>query len=918
MARSSPQQFAWDPSINLGGTGKSIDARDALRQTFTAQGILERLREQPGLILADEVGLGKTFVALAVAASVATSTRKRHPVVVMVPPALTEKWPDEWETFQQQCLPAGHGLRATTNTISTPAAFLQQFDDDARTRNHIVFVAHGALTRQNRDRFTRLAIIRAAFYKTSSLARQRSVFPRWARQLLDYAFDEDTARALLAAPLTHWRDIWNDYKPNQAVNDDPVFLQLTDMIRDSAVDLRPLRDELRRLPLNTTGNLKDRLAAAKPGLMAAIQDVWDQALSHADFASPLLILDEAHHVKNDGKIAGLFTSPEAIEDAEQVSTGALAGKFDRMLFLTATPFQLGHRELIRVLSRFDGVRWPSVASRQEFAQQRAALSTSLDEFQSMAHRLDFTWSKLQLDDVDQLPERWWDSDTQDPAILASNSRLVSALSALGDLQSQCEHTASRLQPWVIRHVRLDRDDRRHYQPGDLIRPDGSAGAGLEISPEALLPFLVAARARTIIADRRITQGNARAYFADGLASSFEAYRDTRRNREGFTDEDNDASTRDTPQDLEWYLRWIEKSLPKETTGDIPLHPKVAATVARTLDAWQRGEKVLIFCFFIETGRALRREISAALERSIFATAAGLIGVDTTDGAAITAGIERVARRLDADTGTRRELDNQLRILSTGSVLTDDQIQQFIDVVVGFLRTDAFIVRYVLPQGQHPEAMLEALDVSDATGTTLRARLRGFLERMGDLPDKRRDATLAALSDIKTGRYATREDDDGERSTVMVLPNVRLANGRTKATQKNTLVATFNMPFFPEVLIASPVLSEGVDLHWECRTVIHHDLDWNPSALEQRNGRLDRLRSRSEQLGIPIDIYEPYTTGLQDEKMYKVVSDRARWFNIVMGDKVDMSEAGTEAISERVPLPPELARTLALDLRVFKD
>jgi superfamily II DNA/RNA helicase len=153
---------------------------------------------------------------------------------------------------------------------------------------------------------------------------------------------------------------------------------------------------------------------------------------------------------------------------------------------------------------------------------------------------------------------------------------------------------------------------------------------------------------------------------------------------------------------------------------------------------------------------------------------------------------------------------------------------------------------------------------------------------------------------------------------MVLPNVRLANGGVKQETREVLVTAFNMPFFPEVLIASPVLSEGVDLHWECRTVIHHDLDWNPSSLEQRNGRVDRIGSRSEIIGSPIEIYQPYTTGLQDEKTYKVVTDRARWFNIVMGEQEDLSESGTDQIAERVAIPPGLVKALTHDLRVYRS
>jgi len=50
-----------------------------------------RLRNQPGVILADEVGMGKTFVALAVAYSIAQHS-PRGAVIVMVPANLIDKW----------------------------------------------------------------------------------------------------------------------------------------------------------------------------------------------------------------------------------------------------------------------------------------------------------------------------------------------------------------------------------------------------------------------------------------------------------------------------------------------------------------------------------------------------------------------------------------------------------------------------------------------------------------------------------------------------------------------------------------------------------------------------------------------------------------------------------------------------------
>jgi SNF2 family DNA or RNA helicase len=76
--------------INLFVEGR-IQEYAANRQEDTAREILRRLGNQPGLVLADEVGMGKTFVALAVATSVALSDSQRRPVVVMVPPSLKEK-----------------------------------------------------------------------------------------------------------------------------------------------------------------------------------------------------------------------------------------------------------------------------------------------------------------------------------------------------------------------------------------------------------------------------------------------------------------------------------------------------------------------------------------------------------------------------------------------------------------------------------------------------------------------------------------------------------------------------------------------------------------------------------------------------------------------------------------------------------
>jgi hypothetical protein len=110
-----------------------ISAGDAARQDTTARAILDRFADHPGLVLADEVGMGKTFVALAVAASVALSDWKR-PVVVMVPPSLKEKWPRDFGVFAEECLSCDLRARVRCISAETGVQFLKRLGEPREGR----------------------------------------------------------------------------------------------------------------------------------------------------------------------------------------------------------------------------------------------------------------------------------------------------------------------------------------------------------------------------------------------------------------------------------------------------------------------------------------------------------------------------------------------------------------------------------------------------------------------------------------------------------------------------------------------------------------------------------------------------------------------------------------------------------------
>jgi SNF2 family DNA or RNA helicase len=59
-------------------------------------------------------------------------------------------------------------------------------------------------------------------------------------------------------------------------------------------------------------------------------------------------------------------------------------------------------------------------------------------------------------------------------------------------------------------------------------------------------------------------------------------------------------------------------------------------------------------------------------------------------------------------------------------------------------------------------------------------------------------------------------------------------------ERDRIKQAFNDPAEPvRVLLATDAASEGLNLQRTARYLLHYDCPWNPSKLEQRNGRLDR-------------------------------------------------------------------------------
>jgi superfamily II DNA or RNA helicase len=936
-------EYSFNPKINLFVEGK-IQESDAKRQEKTAIEILNRLQHQPGLILADEVGMGKTFVALAVALSISLKNNKQKPVVVMIPPALKNKWPGDFNVFTQRCL-GDIANKINCGVAETKLDFLKLLDDKGARRKHVIFLIHGALYREKLgDKWVKIAIIQRAIKGRKDADELRKALYKYLGKILNLSEEKKDSKiiqTLLNADTSQWKSILIKAKIFTESDDDPIPDILHNVMYNET--RTQFFNELYQLlnktvPRRNSKYFDQNIQDSRTVLTDSVAKIWKKLVESLSIRLPLLIFDEAHHLKNSQtQVSSLFKTPDSQEDANQVDKGFLSNIFERMLFLTATPFQLGHHELCNILDRFKGIAWKSSNSPEKgkdvYINQLTVLRNTLDQAQESAIRLDNSWGDLHPEDLQlndvlyEDVETWWSNIKQsDPTVLGIKTATV--LSRFEDVRVKLKKSETLLRPFIIRHIKpkfihIDQDKRRRsIIPGKGIISSLNTDviSGLEIDSTALFPFLLAARLTACTPQNR-------PIFAEGLSSSYEAFRDTRRRKtEDLIDKDDQPEgaiqTIISPKQ-EQYLGEIDAFLTLNRENSGANHPKIAATVKKVKDLWLSGEKVLVFCHYIETGKALRKYISSAIKEEIVNMATKLLKCEPS---AVWDELDRIGTHFEGEKMIlKRVCEKELSDIISHYPNLTEHTELLMDIFKRYLKTPSFLVRFFpLDDSRLDENTFDkAMKTKDSSQMTLYKMINDFLSFLDvKCEPEERIRYLNALRQIQPGGIRTKdvsltyaEDEIKDQDSDIQLGNVRLVNGSTKDLTRQRLMLTFNTPFYPDILIASSVMAEGVDLHLNCRHIIHHDLCWNPSTLEQRTGRIDRIGAKVETCGQPIEIYLPYIGETQDEKMYKVVMDRDRWFKVVMGEKYSVDAKTTEKMAERVPLPLGIAEELMFNLEV---
>jgi hypothetical protein len=133
----------------------------------------------------------------------------------------------------------------------------------------------------------------------------------------------------------------------------------------------------------------------------------------------------------------------------------------------------------------------------------------------------------------------------------------------------------------------------------------------------------------------------------------------------------------------------------------------------------------------------------------------------------------------------------------------------------------------------------------------------------------------------------------------------------------TLVAQFRMPAYPLVMVTTDLLQEGEDLHLFCSDIYHYGISWMPSSMEQRIGRIDRVRSQTERRLTALD--RPDTGDDRLQVFYPFVPETIEVFQVNrvldrMARFIRLMHDGLGVVEENETRRIDLIQEMKLELR----
>lgn len=203
-------------------------------------------------------------------------------------------------------------------------------------------------------------------------------------------------------------------------------------------------------------------------------------------------------------------------------------------------------------------------------------------------------------------------------------------------------------------------------------------------------------------------------------------------------------------------------------------------------------------------------------------------------------------------GLLADLFPLLNVVLNEDTDTDTDLLRKLDILVHLLsmclrRGHGFIDLYISWLRQGEEALDE--DSGKAWITDFADRLKKQSQGKGfntyqELSNLSQHLDLIIKTNLSDVHDTPREGYQGyfSRMLNLVVPVVG-ATGETSG--RSAQARNFRMPGYPLILISTNVFQEGEDLHTFCDSVLHYGLSSSPVSIEQKIGRVDRVGSQAQ-------------------------------------------------------------------------
>lgn len=361
--------------------------------------------------------------------------------------------------------------------------------------------------------------------------------------------------------------------------------------------------------LGQSDYFEDNKRAFRKGVVDAVEflkqvvdDFIDYRLEKANF--DMCIVDEVHNWKSGSS------------NNASVFTARFSGLFDKKLIMSATPIQLGIKELKSIFT---------VVLNDKESHVKAILNKLFDEslmtqLESASAAFKKQWDNLNDSDYSELAVLGYKYVGLPPVLMdLQNNTNSQELSLFVDSVIAYKEAVDRvqieLQKIIIRHVK--NSELRSVQPGRHFNTNKQPNSaipvknklfvtqGMSSSNEEMTLFeCISMRLGQIFRKYETSSGqnSPSARLLNGLNSSFEAYKESNTTKQVDT-----LIANFTAQERKYYE--MHARLVNSLKID---HPKVKATVDCAFNNWLKGEKTLIFCTRVPTVEAIEQQVNTKI------------------------------------------------------------------------------------------------------------------------------------------------------------------------------------------------------------------------------------------------------------------------------------------------------------------